>query len=255
MPKPLVLLVDDAPEMGDIVAYLNRRLGFDTEVCADVPAAWTYLQSRRPDLMLVDVNLPGVSGAELCRKVCREPRLGGIPVALFSSWMLPHDVAAGLEAGAEYVVSKELVSRPKEWQERLREILDARDSRGVRLPVTWLQGDSTTGLPSDWTEALHRAVRAALYRSVGLEVWQVVLRKVLRRQLTPSPSAEELDSLISPDGGLSFPPSSPPATEAAVALLVALVNEVWCLLGTAASRPVWVALAASFPDRFTVPPN
>ena len=50
MTKPLVLLVDDVPELGVLVASLNKRAGYTTACRPDVPSAWDYLREDRPDL-------------------------------------------------------------------------------------------------------------------------------------------------------------------------------------------------------------
>src|SRR5438270_380901 len=59
MPKPLLLLVDDAPEMAALVRALAARAGCEVVACGDAGAAWAALQARRPDLVLLDVNPPG----------------------------------------------------------------------------------------------------------------------------------------------------------------------------------------------------
>ena len=63
MSKPLLLLVDDSKEMGFIVVCLGKRAGWEVVVCVDAEAAWDALAQRQPDLVLLDVNLPGASGA------------------------------------------------------------------------------------------------------------------------------------------------------------------------------------------------
>src|SRR4051812_37663767 len=103
MPLPLLLLVDDEPALGDIVSYLGKRLGIEVAVCLDVPSAWDFLQTRRPDLLLLDKNLTGISGPELCRRIRATPSLSDLRVSLFSHWGQPADVAAGFEAGADFV--------------------------------------------------------------------------------------------------------------------------------------------------------
>ncbi len=125
MTRPLLLLVDDAPEMGLIVRSLARRAGWDVTVRIDAEAAWHSLDERRPDLILLDVNLPGASGLDWLRRVRGTPELAGLTVALYTHWGLPADVAAGLDAGVDFVFDKDLATRPADWQQRLAEIGEA----------------------------------------------------------------------------------------------------------------------------------
>src|SRR5258708_4034997 len=96
MSCPLLLLVDDAPEIGIIVERLGKRAGQEVICCADALVGWDYLEQTiasggaastrmpRPDLVILDLNLPGVSGVELCRRIRATPELETLPVALFS---------------------------------------------------------------------------------------------------------------------------------------------------------------------------
>jgi len=101
MSKPLLMLVDDSAEMGVIVACLGKRADWEVQVCLDAETAWVALAQRRPDLVLLDVNLPGASGPEWLRRVRATPDFTGLPVALYTHWGLANDVATGLDAGAE----------------------------------------------------------------------------------------------------------------------------------------------------------
>src|SRR4051812_5817144 len=100
MPSPLLLLVDDDPELALVVRLLCRRAGQALEWRGEVAGAREWLREGRPDLVLVDVNLPGTSGLELVRELDRARP--GPAVALFSQWGVPGDVAAGIEAGADF---------------------------------------------------------------------------------------------------------------------------------------------------------
>ena len=109
--------------MGLIVSSLCRRADCDVTVSPDAAAAWEALAQRRPDLVLLDVNLPGASGLDWLRRVRAATEHAGLPVALYTHWGLPADVAAGLDAGVDFVFDKDLASRPADWQRRLSEIL------------------------------------------------------------------------------------------------------------------------------------
>ena len=255
MSSPLLLLVDDAPEVGEIVSYLGKRAGFEVAVCLDVPTAWAFLQTRRPDLLLLDVNLPGISGPELCRWIRSTPDLAALAVALFSHWGLPADVAAGYEAGADFVVSKELVARPAEWRQRLEEILAAKDSRGLseRVGLEW--GGDHVPARAVWPPGLTQALRCAL-RLVGPEVLRVVIRRAFA-QARMSLSDSALSKWLTPTGFVSTGPlpCTPPDARALPVLIVSMLEQMTRLLGAAASRPFREELAGVIPGLSGLPAN
>jgi PAS domain S-box-containing protein len=134
-PPARILLVEDMPEIGLVAQRLGRRAGHVIDWLTTAEAAWDYLQhpNQRPDLLLLDINLPGMSGPELCRRLRATPELAGLTVALFSQMDRPEALAAGRAAGADFVLSKDLLSRPAVWQRRLQEMLARRKQEvGVR---------------------------------------------------------------------------------------------------------------------------
>src|SRR5258708_33856233 len=97
--------------------------------------------------------MPPVSGVELCKQVRAAPEpLRAIPIALFTHWGVPADVLAGLEAGADYVVSKDLLSEPGQWQRRVTEIFRRPAGRGRMGLVTYSDRVISAGLvrPANW---------------------------------------------------------------------------------------------------------
>src|SRR5437870_12722355 len=114
-----LLLVDDSPEIGVIVERFSRSAGHQASSRTDVTSAWDYLSRTRPDLVVLDVNLPGESGLVLCRRIRAAPGLAKLPIAIFSHWDRPEDIAAGLRAGADFVLSKELLCSPDDWRIRV----------------------------------------------------------------------------------------------------------------------------------------
>jgi CheY-like chemotaxis protein len=244
MTRPLLLLVDDAPELGVVVTSLGRRAGCDVACCPDVVAGWQFLQERRPDLVLLDVNLPGVSGLELCKKVRATPDLARLPVALFTHWGLPGDIAAGLEAGADYLFSKELVGRPADWQRRLAEILNHSHSQPQIRLLGWSKDVTFPETTPDWAARVNQALRHPALRKVAPEVMRVVLRRALQRAFAPGLSAAEPEGWMTPGEAtlaLDRAPRDLPR-EAVAGLFAALAEQVWCLLGDEATAPFLEAL-------------
>jgi CheY-like chemotaxis protein len=237
MPPPLLLVVDDSPDIGLLVQRLGKRApppGQEVVHLADAGSAWEYLLQaavgRKPDLVLLDLNLPDLPGVELCRRLRAAPELRDIPLALLTHWDLGGEIAAGLEAGARFVVCKDLLTRPDAWQARLGEILTAPAGTPAIVPP---QKDSR--LPVDRMVAtLRQALRHPAVRFLGPEVLGVLVERALEQARCSWPAAE----LLGPSGS-----SAPAAAETLAALAGALVEQVWCVLGTEASAPFRAAVA------------
>jgi CheY-like chemotaxis protein len=230
---PTLLLVDDAPDLGVIVTSLGRRCGCAVVCRPDAASAWEYLQAARPDLVLLDVGLPGESGLGLCRRLRAAPALADLKVALFSHWGLPGDVAAGLDAGADFLFSKDLVCRTDEWRRRLGEAL------------AWRRGGPAAGvapLPAaDWVERINQALNRPALRQAGPEVVRVLLRRALREAFPPEAEAE---GWLAPGGAAldgARVPALPPG--AVTALAGTLADLAWRLLGADESAALREALA------------
>lgn len=108
-----ILVVDDDTALAEMIGIVLRTEGFQTVFCADGAEAVESFRSSRPDLILLDVMLPGIDGIEVCRRVRAE---SGVPIIMLTARADTSDVVVGLEAGADdYIVKpfnpKELVAR------------------------------------------------------------------------------------------------------------------------------------------------
>ncbi len=101
-----VVLVEDMAEVGLIIQRLGKKSGLEVTHFLTAEEAWTYLQKHQPALMLLDINLPGMSGVELCKKVRRELGRASVPIAIFSQDQSPEVRHSLHAAGATYIVSK-----------------------------------------------------------------------------------------------------------------------------------------------------
>jgi len=249
MPKPLLLLVDDSAEMGYIVASLGRRAGCDVTVCPDAATAWEALPRRRPDLVLLDVNLPGTSGLDWLRRVRAAPEFADLPVALYTHWGLPADVAAGLDAGVDFVFDKDLAARPADWLHRLAELLAVGPDEWPKAPgsPTMNIGEDDAPLSSAHVAALNRVLHHPSIRRVPREVMRALLRRALTRAFAPRILAPELEAWIAPDGtGLDVEHPPPALARNSVApLAVCLTEQIERLLGQEAGAAFRNALTAA----------
>jgi PAS domain S-box-containing protein len=117
-----ILLVEDMYEIGTLIKKLGQRSGLQFTWFTTAEEAWSYLQTESPEFILLDKNLPGMDGLELCRRI-RNTLKSEVPIALFSQEQRLDDLRILRKAGANFFISKELLSRPAIWQEKLRELL------------------------------------------------------------------------------------------------------------------------------------
>ncbi|QBR74633.1 MtrAB system response regulator MtrA [Microbacterium sediminis] len=108
-----ILVVDDDTALAEMIGIVLRTEGFDIAFCADGTQAVDAWRDERPDLVLLDLMLPGKDGIEICTEIRRE---SGVPIIMLTARSDTADVVSGLEAGADdYIVKpfnpKELVAR------------------------------------------------------------------------------------------------------------------------------------------------
>jgi two-component system response regulator RegX3 len=98
-----LLLVEDETTLREALAYLLTREGYAVRTAADGAAALAAVAEREPDLILLDLMLPVVSGAEVCRQV---RRTSDVPIIMLTAKNLEGDIVVGLELGADDYVTK-----------------------------------------------------------------------------------------------------------------------------------------------------
>ena len=108
-----ILVIEDDQSIAEIVGILLRAEGFEVSYCADGNQALNAFQVVNPDLVLLDLMLPGRDGVEICRAI-RET--SGVPIVMLTARSDTSDVVTGLEAGADdYIVkpikNEELIAR------------------------------------------------------------------------------------------------------------------------------------------------
>jgi two-component system response regulator RegX3 len=111
--KQRILIVEDEEAIAESVAYNLRQEGFEAEVVGDGPAALRQALSQPPDLILLDLMLPGIDGLEVCRTLRKRVK---VPIIMLTAKAEEMDRVVGLEVGADDYVTKpfsmkELVTR------------------------------------------------------------------------------------------------------------------------------------------------
>src|SRR5215469_16900225 len=83
-PRPVVLVVEDDPNIRELLRFMLAEAGYEAMAVADGAAALTALETVRPDLVTLDLQLPGIDGAEVLRRMRRTPSLRALPVVIIS---------------------------------------------------------------------------------------------------------------------------------------------------------------------------
>ncbi len=176
-----VLVVDDDTALAEMIGIVLESEGYDVSFCAHGDKAFSVFQEAKPDLVLLDLMLPGKDGTQVCREIRAE---SGVPIIMLTAKSDTVDVVAGLEAGADDYVPKPF--KPKELVARIRARLRRIDEPAPEvLHIGDLEIDVTghkvtrdgvlislTPLEFDLLVALARAPWQVLTRDVLLEkVW------------------------------------------------------------------------------------
>jgi DNA-binding response OmpR family regulator len=137
---PRVLVVDDDPTVAEVVLGYLRRDGLEAAHAADGISALRIAESAPPDLVILDLMLPGIDGLEVCRRL-RASR-PDLPVVMLTARGEEEDRIAGLEVGADDYVVKPF--SPRELALRVRSVLrrsEARDAPAGDAPEVLVDGD------------------------------------------------------------------------------------------------------------------
>jgi DNA-binding response OmpR family regulator len=113
-----VLIVDDEPQIGEVLSAYLQRESFETIVCGDVASALATLEKQRPDIMLLDITLPDGSGLDILKQANKANR---IPTIMLTARSEEVDRVIGLELGADDYVVKPF--SPREVVARVRAVL------------------------------------------------------------------------------------------------------------------------------------
>ena len=115
MSKQKVLIVDDDPNIAELISLYLTKECYETAIASDGPEALALFKSFGPDLILLDIMLPGMDGYQVCREIRRESQ---VPIMMLSAKGEVFDKVLGLELGADdYMIkpfdNKEMVARVK----------------------------------------------------------------------------------------------------------------------------------------------
>jgi len=180
MSKGRVLIVDDDTALAEMLGIVLRGEGYEPTLCADGDSALAMFREHKPDLVLLDLMLPGLDGIDVCRAIRAE---SGVPIVMLTAKTDTIDIVVGLESGADdYVVKpfkpKELVARIRA---RLRRPLDD-------LPEQLQIGDvgidvAGHSVKRDGQSIALTPLEFDLLVALARKPWQVFTREVLLEQV------------------------------------------------------------------------
>ena len=116
-----ILVADDDVDIRELVEFKLSTLGHDVVAVADGQAAIDACQAQRPDLAVLDVMMPGVSGLDAVRVIRADPALAGLPVILLTARAQESDVETGFDTGADDYITKPF--SPRELASRVQALL------------------------------------------------------------------------------------------------------------------------------------
>jgi adenylate cyclase len=144
--RALVLAVDDEPANLALLRKLLHHRGYDVVDAVDGPSALAAVAEHDPDVVCLDVLMPGLDGIEVCQRLRAQPAYVGLPILLLTALNRPEDKVRGLEAGADDFLSKPFdetelsarlrsLLRVKSLQDRLADLLGRYVSDSVATEV------------------------------------------------------------------------------------------------------------------------
>ena len=147
---PKILVVDDDPSISDMLTLVLETEGFEPVAVMDGNEAVQAFREHQPDLILLDLMLPGMNGVDICRAIRLE---SAVPIVMLTAKTDTVDVVLGLETGADDYITKPF--KPKELIARIR----ARLRRTEAAPNEILEvGDLTIDVPEHTVKRGHEQI-------------------------------------------------------------------------------------------------
>jgi two-component system response regulator MtrA len=175
-----VLVVDDDSSLSEMLTIVLRSEGFEPRVCPTGDQAMAMVREFKPDLVLLDLMLPGKDGVDVCRQIRGE---SGVPIIMLTAKSDTVDIVVGLESGADDYVVKPF--KPKELIARLRARLRTYEDE---TPESLEIGDLTIDVAGHTVKRGDEALSLTplefdLLVCLARKPWQVFTREVLLEQV------------------------------------------------------------------------
>lgn len=131
-----IVIVEDERDIADLVEIYLRKEGFQTETVTDGGRALDLIRRTLPDLVVLDLMLPGMDGFEICRALRADERFHSLPIIMLTARGEESDKVAGLEIGADDYITKPF--SPRELVARVRALLRRRSRQSeLKAPLKY----------------------------------------------------------------------------------------------------------------------
>ncbi len=121
MSKPLIIVVEDETDIQDIIAYNLKREGYEVLIAGRGDQGLSLIRAKNPDLVILDIMLPGIDGLSLCQQLRTETKTRTLPIIILSAKEEESDVVIGLGLGADDYIPKPF--SPRELLARVKAVL------------------------------------------------------------------------------------------------------------------------------------
>ena len=118
---PRILVVEDDPDIAALIAHYLEKAGYDSDVVPEGGRALSQARESQPDLIILDLMLPGLSGLEICKALRADNRTNGLPIIMLTARGEESERILGLDMGADDYVVKPF--SPNELMARVRALL------------------------------------------------------------------------------------------------------------------------------------
>jgi two-component system response regulator MtrA len=178
--KGKVLVVDDDAALSEMLTIVLTNEGFETVVCSTGNAALAAFRQSRPDVVLLDLMLPGMDGVDVCRLIRAE---SGVPIVMLTAKTDTVDVVVGLESGADDYMVKPF--KPKELVARIRARLRRFDDAAPEvISIADLEIDvAGHSVSRDGEPIALTPLEFDLLLCLARKPWQVFTREILLEQV------------------------------------------------------------------------
>jgi two-component system, OmpR family, response regulator MtrA len=179
-PKGRILVVDDDASLAEMLTIVLRQEGFESRMVTRGDLAMDAFRDYRPDLVLLDLMLPGKDGIDVCKEIRAE---SGVPIVMLTAKGDTVDVVVGLESGADDYVVKPF--KPKELVARIRPRIRRLDAPS---PETLTIGDLSIDVAGHQVTRANAPISLTplefdLLVCLARKPWQVFTREVLLEQV------------------------------------------------------------------------
>ncbi|HEX4123591.1 MAG TPA: response regulator transcription factor [Tepidisphaeraceae bacterium] len=138
MSKGTILVIDDEKDLIELVRYNLEKEGYDIIAAGDGPSGMEVIRKHRPDLVVLDLMMPGMDGLAVCQQLRSDARVGRVPIIMLTAKATEADRIVGLELGADDYITKPF--SPREVVARVKAVL-RRSSSQASIPEVIRSGE------------------------------------------------------------------------------------------------------------------